>query len=382
MSKQDRDHRRDRLVSAPKLAASHTSVVDFAAAVSAGLDEPTDVVRLDVDGCRIDVATDEPRLRDRLARYFRRWIVSATDTPHLRIVALERPSLELDVAWTIEPDEPGTTRMKQQYLDLPDGRLVLDRRTGMLFAFGGDVHLAIGRCLRNDDQVVDFLNNRYMQWRTSQGYLVAHAAAVGRDGRCLAICGTSGVGKSTTALRLFTEGLDFVSNDRLLLRPSQYGVEMLGVPKYPRVDPGALLFNVALEHMLSPKDRIRLKALPTDELMTLEHKQDVLIDEVRGAGRFATRGHLAALVVFNWDDASGEPMAREVDLSIHRKLLPAITGSPGLFFEPDEEAETLDMSAARYLDVLSRRPVVEISGGRDFDAAAGLAREVLERYAP
>jgi HprK-related kinase B len=105
-----------------------------------------------------------------------------------------------------------------------------------------------------------------------------------------------------------------------------------------------------------------------------------MVDQLRGAGRFATRGHLAALVVFNWDPDHGDPAARHVDLSIHPELLPLVMKSPGLLWEPVGE-DGIDLSPERYLDVLSRRPVVEIVGGRDFDAAVRLAREVLDRYA-
>jgi HprK-related kinase B len=348
----------------------------------AGSSEPSEIVRLDVDGCRIDVATNDPKLRDGLTRYFHSWLVHGTDAPHFTIVALEGPSLELDLDWTAPPPTPGTTRIGEAYTDLPDGRLVLDRRTGMVFAFGGDVHLAIGRCVRNANRIIAFVNDRFVRWRLSEGYLLARAGAVGKNGRCLAVSGESGMGKSTTVLRLLADGLDFVSDDRLLLRPSKYGVEVLGIPSHPRVNPGTILFNPALEHRISAKDRIRLKALPHEELVALEHEYDVLVDEVDGAGRFDMRGHLAALVVLNWDEAVGEVIAREVDLSIHPDLLPAIMKSPGPFHGPDDDAGTIDLSRSRYLDVLTRRPVVEITGPRDFDAAARLSREVLDRYTP
>ncbi len=369
-------------MSGPGLASPPTSVTDFAADVLASSSEPSELVRLDVDGCRIDVATNDPKLRDGLTRYFHGWLVAATDAPHFRVVALERPSLELDVGWTVVTPERGKTRIDEVSADLPDGRLVRDRRTGMVFAFGGDVHLAIGRCVRNASQVIAFVNNRYVRWRLCEGYLLARAGAVAKDGRCLAVCGAPGVGKSTTVLRLLADGLDFVSDDRLLLRQSKYGVEVLGIPSHPRVNPGTILFNPALEHRISAKDRIRLKALPYDELMALEHEYDVLVDEIEGAGRFDMRGHLAALVVLNWTEASNEVLAREVDLSINPQLLPAIMKSPGPFQSPGDESYGIDLTQSRYLDVLSRRPVVEITGPRDFEAAARLAREVMDRYAP
>jgi len=339
-----------------------------------------ETLRLEIDGCGIDLVTNEARLRDRLTRYFGRWIErDPARQAKIRIVALERPTLALDVDWAPRLPEPGRARIEEESIDLPDGRLVLERRTGMVFAFGGDLHLVVGRCLRNSNQVMNFVNDRYVQWRLSRGYLLAHAGAVAQDGRCIALCGPPGAGRSTAALRLVAEGLDFVSSDRLLMRPSEYGVQVVGTPKHPRVNPGTILSIPALEGTIGPTDRIRLKALPAEELAALEHEYDVLVEDVEGAGRFATQGHLAALVVFNWDPARGEPTAREVDLSVQPELLPFVMQSPGLFYEPDRERD-VDLSPGRYLDVLSRRPVIEITGRRDFDAAARIAREVLERY--
>lgn len=366
-------------MSEPTRAARPASLADFWTTVTRDGCGALETLTLQVDGCRIDVVTNEARLRDRLRGYFGGWIErGATRQADIRIVALERPTLALDIDWTPRAPAPGRTLIDEESIDLPDGCLVVKRPTGMMFAFGGDLHLAVGRCLRNSHEVMNFVNDRYVHWRLSQGYLLAHASAVAQGGRCVALCGPPGSGKSTAALRLIAQGLDFVSDDRLLMQPSEYGVEVMGTPKHPRVNPGMILSIPALEGTIGPTDRIRLRALPPEELAALGHEYDVLIDDVEGAGRFATRGHLAAVVVFNWDATRGEPTATEVDLSVQPELLPLVVKSPGLSCESREPH--VDLSPGRYLDVLSRRPVVEITGRRDFDAAARIAREVLERY--
>ena len=347
-------------------------------------------LRIDVDGCVIDIATNHEPLREKLQRYFAELVATADDTvaADFRIVCVEAPTLNVDAEWTVKEPEPGKTKIKEEWVDLPDGRIVRKRLTGMVFAFGGDLHLGYGPCFEYDNQVVNFVNNRYMQWRLAQGFVLAHAGAVGRDGRCLALCGPSGAGKSTAALGLVGDGLDFVSNDRLLLRAASAdatpaeggdggdGVEVFGIPKRPRVNPGTILFNPMLDRMIPEAERSELLALPADELRTLEQKYDVLINELVGPDRFRMQGDLEALVVFNWTD-EGEAVAREIDLAERRELLPLITKSPGLFYEPEED-QVLDLSDARYLETFAGCRVVEITGAQDFEAARRLCREVLE----
>jgi HprK-related kinase B len=353
-----------------------TTVASLAAALLDGVDV-AHTLRLDVGGCRIDIASVDERLVAKLERYFSEAVTDASGEPDFRIVAVEAPELSLDVAWRVKEPDPGKTKIKEEWLDLPDGRVVRKRTTGMVFVFGAELHLAYGPCLANDNQVVNFVNNRYLQWRLAQGYLLAHAGAVGHDGHCLAICGPSGAGKSTAALGLVGAGLDFVTNDRLLLKPMGDGrVYVQGIPKHPRVNPGTILFNPLLTDMIGESERAELLALPSNELRRLEQKYDVLIDEVFGPGRFRMHGTLEALVVLNWT-GHGEARARRIDLSERAELLPLITKSPGLFYDAGPGQLEPDLSEARYLETLGLRPVIEITGAQDFDAARRLCLEVL-----
>jgi HprK-related kinase B len=335
------------------------------------------VVRLDVGGCRIDVASDDARLVATLDRYFHEVLTPDRAGPEFRIVAIQADPASLDLPWAAKPPDPGKTRIKEDWVDFPDGRAVRKRLTGMVFVFGGGVQLAYGPCLENDNQVVNFVNNRYMQWRLSQGYLLAHAGAVALSGRCLALCGPPGAGKSTTALSLLSAGLDFVTNDRLLFRSQGDSVEVQGIPKHPRVNPGTILANPVLSHMIEEPERSRLEALPPEQLRRLEQKHDVMIHEVFGAGRFRMQAELEALVVFNWSDR-GRPSIEPADLAVRLELLPMITKSPGLFYEADPQSEALDLSDARYVEALSGSRVLEITGRQDFEAARRLCLEALD----
>jgi hypothetical protein len=68
-----------------------------------------------------------------------------------------------------------------------------------------------------------------------QGHEVFHACSLGRDGRAIGVVARSGGGKTTTALLLALRGLDFLSDDVLVLEPAEGGV---------RVHPGTGLANV------------------------------------------------------------------------------------------------------------------------------------------
>jgi hypothetical protein len=57
-------------------------------------------------------------------------------------------------------------------------------------------------------------------WAGDVGLTFVHAAAVGRDGACVLLPGTSGSGKSTTALAADEAGLAFLADDLCLVDPA------------------------------------------------------------------------------------------------------------------------------------------------------------------
>ena len=89
--------------------------------------------------------------------------------------------------------------------------------------FGGGRNLAIGPCLENSNQVINFVNNRFIEWSVRRGSLLCHAAAVSQGERGISFAGFSGMGKSTLALKTMGQGLSFVSNDRLLISRGEGG---------------------------------------------------------------------------------------------------------------------------------------------------------------
>lgn len=333
-----------------------------------------------VEGCPIRVDSNSPELVARLNRYYEDYI-SAKQQPHIHVTLLDAPSPKMPLKFAIYPPKPGK-RVKDEYVDLADGRILRKRLTGMLFLFGTGRHLAIGQCLDNGNQVINFINNRFMQWRLNRGDLLCHAAAVARNGRGLAIAAAAGSGKSTLALHLLARNAEtlFVSNDRLLIRRQNDTLLMTGLPKLPRVNPGTILHNPKLTGMTPPRDRARYQALPANQLWDLEEKYDVDIRRRFGPGRVRLVAPMDALIVLNWCRNAGPIRASGVDLRQRPDLLHALIKRPGVHYLSPGKLMP-DLSDPAYLRCLGHCPVWEISGGIDFDAAASNCLDILHRAA-
>ena len=326
--------------------------------------------------CVIKVQSNHEPLLAELAQYFHQFVVSPDTPAQITVTAIERepPAIKLDLH--VKQPDPGKTKVKEEYCDLADGRLVRKRLTGMIFLFGTDTHLAIGPCLANSNQVINFINNRLIQWELDRGCLLAHAAAVISSGKGMALAGFSGMGKSTLALHMMSLGADFVSNDRLLVKNSGPGARMTGVAKLPRINPGTALNNPDLATVMPEEDRKRFAGLPPEELWPLEHKYDVDIDACFGPGRFILDHSFDALGLLNWQPGGDPLQVREIDISQRPDLLAAFKKSPGLFFMENSQAR--DYSDEAYIKVMRDVVVYELSGGADFIQAAGICLENLK----
>ncbi|MHB8988710.1 MAG: HprK-related kinase B [Desulfobulbia bacterium] len=327
------------------------------------------------DDCKIGVRTNSPELTDALREYFSDFL---SDLPSwdMLITAHEAKPPELPHAFTAKEPDPGKNKIKEEFVDFVDGRVVRKRLTGMVFVFGGEDSLAIGPCLANANQVINFINNRFISWKLRQGCLLGHAAGIGLHGCGLALAGFSGMGKSTLALHLMSRGTNFISNDRVLLREDPAGLFMYGVAKLPRINPGTALNNPDLAGVIPPQDRKRFVGLAPEALWSLEHKYDVFLDHCFGPGRFTLAASMAGLVILNWQRSQAPTVAREVDIRQRRDLLPAFMKSAGLFFLP-EHGEEIDHSEEAYLERLVKTRVYEISGGIDFDRACDACLGIL-----
>jgi HprK-related kinase B len=271
----------------------------------------------------------------------------------------------------------GGKRVKEAVRDEGDGRLILKRATGVLMGLRPGEAFALGDVRGNVNQAVNLINACYAKTVLTRGYVLLHASAVSWGGRAAILAGVPGAGKSTASLHLVEAGFRFVSNDRVLAAAGSAGVDVLGYPKQPRVNPGTLLHHPRLVTLLEPEEREALAALPRETLWALERKRDVDLDAIYGVGTVELRGTMSALVLLRWrlgGDAFG---AREIAVEEALDQLPVFRKDLGAF-DLDRPPETPpDGERARYAAVLERTRIVEVTGRPDFMALVGLVRDLL-----
>lgn len=328
------------------------------------------------DQCHIEFITNSPELTELLREYYRPFLRGSGVPDAIQVIAIEGPPPDLPFHYQRKMPDPGKTRIKEEFVDLRDGRVVRKRLTGMVFMFGDGINLAVGPCRESSNQVINFINNRHIEFELRLGAVLAHAAGVSSSRKGLALAGFSSMGKSTLALHLLGSGLDYVSNDRLVI--SRWGDQsiMKGVAKQPRVNPGTIVNNPELEHLVPDERREELKAMSRDELWNLEEKYDVMVPRLFGIHRWKLRAPLDALAILNWTPDGGKTCVEQVDIARRPDLLRAFRKEPGLFYLAGQHQHR-GISDDDYIRVLSDCAVYEVSGGVDFQVATEACREIL-----
>ncbi len=344
---------------------------------------PNQALRLDIGGLTVHLRTNSRALRDVLADYFADLVVAEVPRADIRITALQTEPPRFPLEYRDWPREPGKVGKKERYADTPDGRVVFKTRTGMQFLLARDELMAVGPCVKNPNQVINFVISQYLGRRLDEGWALCHAAGVAWNGHGIGIAARAGAGKSTLALHLMSTGLSFVSNDRLLIQATTARTELAGVPKMPRVNPGTLLHNPDLAGILPSERREELERLDPGELWQLEEKYDVMVRDVYGPGRCLYRAPLRALIVLNWARTADRAARFEpVELGARQDVLELVMKSPGVFHRDAEgrsAAETARPEPDVYLRTLAGVPVYEATGRADFDVGVGFCRRLLGR---
>jgi len=324
----------------------------------------------------LQVLTNSAEVAADLEDYFAPFLCQA-DAPDIQVTAHQAPEINLALPFQEKPPEPGKTKVKEAYSDLPDGRIVRKTQTGICCAFDSRDALIVGPCREHLNQVVNFVNHCYVRPALQSGAVLGHAAGVAFGEKGLALAGASGSGKSTLALKLLDLGGDFVSNDRLVILRGSSGLVMRGLAKHPRVNPGTLLTNPGLRKLLSQAEQQELSSLPHEALWQLERKYDVPIHRVFGSGRFRLQAGLQALIILNWSPDSLDGMRIvKVDPERNPELLTSFMKTPGVFLEMDS-SRLEAVSIQDYQQFMQSCPVYEISGGVDFNGAARVCQEAL-----
>lgn len=345
---------------------------------------------LDFSGYLAEIVSNSSSVIERIRQYYRDFLPEGgvPPQPDVSITVLDGAIPDpaaLGLRFSAKEPDPGKSKIKEEFVDLEDGRVVRKRLTGMMFLFGQGLHLAVGPCRENDNQVVNFINNRFIEWTLGNGSLLFHAAGVavekGNTLSGLALAGFSGMGKSTLALRIMSHGATFVSNDRLMVRRKDKQLIMYGVAKMPRINPGTILHNKDLASVIEEHERLVFEAMDPDELWSLEHKYDAFIDECFGSGRFRLSAPMRGLVLLNWkkphEGDEEEVSVQRVDLHARTDLMPAFMKHVGLFYTPTPGKDYPDFSEEAYLELLGECPVYELTGTADFEAAARACLELF-----
>lgn len=338
----------------------------------AGQQAVPDTLSLGLDGCRLQVRSNSQALLDRLSIYFGH-LSGGDGDADIEVMAIETSAPDLPLTFIDWQREPGKVGRKDSYAELAGARMLRKVRTGMVFLQSQSLRIAAGPCLRNDNQVINFINAQYMTWLQNRGWVICHAAGATRNGVCLGMAGLSGGGKSTLMLNLMDrDGVGFVSNDRLFVRAGPEGVEAMGIPKLPRINPGTIVHNPRLQGLIPSPRREQLLALPAEQLWQMEEKYDVMIESIYGQGRITPHASLRDFVVLNWQLHSDQPMqVRQAELAERPDLHAAILKSPGPFFQYADghfQDDRQPPDAAASLAALEGVSVWEVSGRVDFAA--------------
>ena len=337
-------------------------------------DECTETLALSFQGIRFRLHTNNRAVLDNLECYFAGLTMPASAPIEQTIYLLDQePDID-QTRWTpVKRNKVSPLGLKEAYADAPDGRWIHKVRTGMVMFQSLTEPMVIGHLLENPSQVVNFINNQFLNHYQRQGYVLGHASAFNINGNTTAIAASSGGGKSTLMLKaLETELAQFLSNDRVLFQHDGKQTNILGVAKHPRVNPGTLLHSDRLAPILPAEERTRFASLPGKELWGIEQKYDVLIPQHYGDNKVALTGTLNNLVLLDWSlDTSATTELTPVNIHETPHALEGLRKSPGPFFQtsegqfPPEQSQPLSV----YTDNLKGVQVWRLSGKVDFDQA-------------
>ncbi len=337
---------------------------------------------LSLCGCHIRVQSNSAALLQRLHNYFAYVVADDRPDADISIHAIEREAVALKLgaaqSFCDWKREPGKQNRKDSHIDLEHARILRKVRTGMVFLQSQSQLIAAGPCLKNDNQMINFIIAQYMNRLQQQDWLICHAAGLTLNDSGIAIAGFSGGGKSTLMLQLLElNNSRFLSNDRLFIHQGK----ARGVPKQPRINPGTIIHQPRLQPLMPAEERQRLQQLPSAELWQREQKYDACIDQLFGNDRLTLEADLHAVIILNWQHNSTQPTRLEaINITEQPTLLAALMKSPGPFYQ-DRQGRFLAGSQtadpAMYQQQLSHCRVYQIHGKVDFAAAVNQIQHAL-----
>lgn len=348
--------------------------------ISQARSECTSSLTLTFNDLTFRLFANNPEILSYLDDYYAGLTDSATASTELSLFLFDGTADTAQVDWhPVKRAKASALGLKEAYADTAEGRWIHKVRTGMVMFQSLRSPMVVGDLLKNRAQVVNFINNQFLNHQQRQRYLLGHASAFTVNGDTTAIAASSGGGKSTLMLRAMeSSGTRFLSNDRILFQPEAEHVRVLGVAKHPRVNPGTLVNSERLISILPEAERAKFEGMPTAQLWEIEQKYDVLISQAYGESRANLSGHLTNLILLDWSLNSSTPTELcPVDISKTPDALDGLRKNPGPFFQlqdgtfPPEHTQP----ATVYAQHLPGVQVYRLAGQVDFDRAIELLQE-------
>ncbi|SIS61031.1 HprK-related kinase B [Neptunomonas antarctica] len=329
----------------------------------------------------VNVHSNVAIILDQLSDYYKSYQEDTATEHEVDIFVIEQSTASESLDWQEVPREAGKQGKKEGYLDSESGRWIKKFKTGMLMLQRQKDPVVVGPCLQNIAQIINFINNQFINAHLCRGYLLGHASGFVVQGKVTAIAAGSGGGKSTLMLRcLENQQRQFLTNDRILMQATQDAVTAVGVAKLPRVNPGTLLHSERLKHILPVDQQHKMRQLTQQDLWVLEQKYDVQIEDEYGPDRVQLQGELTNLLMLDWSLDSTEPTRLErVNLEDEPQAIEGLRKRPGPFFQ-DAAGAFGDLNAcasvASYCAMLKGVCVFRLTGLIDFDKAFELIEQM------
>ncbi len=319
----------------------------------------------------VTVRTDSPQLLEVIKEYFAPFIVQASSEEG-RLVCVLQGTADVDTARL--QDLPGRRGKppKESYYDTPNGRVVVKKRTGMVIYSDGPTRIVMGDAVAHVNQVINAIQQVYMEEHVDRDYFLLHAAAVASvHGDGVLIASPSGVGKSSAALATMDRGFKFMSNDRVLVQLAGTGARLVGVPKKPRINPGTVLALPSLHHLIPEPQRNEYAQMEPDDLWRLESKLDVDVESVYGRNALMLEAPLKYAFLLEWAPGAGSPRIVRASLAEGVERLEKQLVNEGPYRPSPPPIPPTDVLAA----MLSDSNVFLVKGGVDLAAFAAFAAE-------
>lgn len=334
---------------------------------------PDHALGLMVGGVPVALYSNAPRVVERLREYFAPYATPriAPDAPVVHLVHGE-PVYDAARLRDI-PRRLREQGVKEAYYDADGFRVVVKRRTGVTVYVVEPDHYVVGDLARNFNQAVNLVMTVYAKEMLRRGYVMLHASAIvgALDG--VAFASASGFGKSTIALALVERHQHLVTNDRLFVRASNGAVEMVGVPKKPRVNPGTLLRIQSLSPLVTEEERARYASMTPEQLWSIESKHDVDVDALYGPGTTRLSGLLRAIFLLRWSPLDRGWNVRTLPPGDRVAAIEPLLKTAGVYdLRPSPAAQQQQLLR----DVAAAVAVYDVRGRADVDRLADL---VLER---